>query len=219
MYDPYPFPQDMNSALQEDPEFFKVFLAFFASFYLIFALVALTLGIVAVISQWKLYKKAGEAGWKCIVPFYNEWIRIKIALGRTSIGWFILSLIPFLSLIEYWYVGFYFGKRFSGKDSMAFCYMSVPFVVGILMAFSNRYQYIANRDATDSGRGGIDGDFPLWAEEGVMVPPQTFARYDSRFSDRNSTYRHPDENPNEANPNEANPNAYDPNGPQDPSQF
>lgn len=58
MYDPYPFPQDMNSALQEDPEFFKVFLAFFASFYLIFALAALTLGIVAVISQWKLYKKS-----------------------------------------------------------------------------------------------------------------------------------------------------------------
>ena len=52
-----------------------------------------------------------------------------------------------------------------------------------------------------------------------MVPPQTFARYDSRFSDRNSTYRYPDENPNEATPNEANPNAYDPNGPQDPSQF
>ena len=39
-----------------------------------------TLGIVivvwlvlAIIASWRIFTKAGEPGWKCIVPFYNSY--------------------------------------------------------------------------------------------------------------------------------------------------
>ncbi len=28
---------------------------------------------------WKSYKKAGQSGWKCLIPFYNQYISYKIS--------------------------------------------------------------------------------------------------------------------------------------------
>ena len=30
--------------------------------------------VVVLVAQWKLFSKAGEAGWKCLIPFYNYYI-------------------------------------------------------------------------------------------------------------------------------------------------
>ncbi|MGN0106376.1 MAG: DUF5684 domain-containing protein [Hominilimicola sp.] len=35
--------------------------------------------VLLVIAQWKLYTKAGEAGWKSIIPIYNSYILYKIS--------------------------------------------------------------------------------------------------------------------------------------------
>lgn len=43
----------------------------------IVALIALAWYIIRVIAQWKIFTKAGEAGWKSIIPIYNEWILYK----------------------------------------------------------------------------------------------------------------------------------------------
>lgn len=201
-----------NPFLEESSDSIAGFLAFIGAFYLIFALVFLVFAIVSIIAQWKLYQKAGEAGWKCLIPFYNEWVRIRIALGRTSVGWFIVSLIPGLSIVEHYYVSFYFAKRYSGKDSIALLYFVLPLITALLMAYSNRYQYIANRDRVDSGRGGVDGDWPLWANEessyraedlfsrpvGPEGQAEEQVRYDSRYAGRSEQARKPYYSSNDA---------------------
>lgn len=35
--------------------------------------------IICVIGGWKVFAKAGEAGWKSIIPFYNTYIYFKIS--------------------------------------------------------------------------------------------------------------------------------------------
>lgn len=210
-----------DAFLEETSDSIAGFLAFFGAFYLFFVLFFLALAIVSIIAQWKLYQKAGEAGWKCLIPFYNEWVRIRIALGRTSVGWFILALVPGLNIIEQYYIGFYFGKRYSGKDSMALLYLLLPLVTAILMAYSNRYQYIANRDRVDSGRGGIDGDWPLWANEeapyraddlftssvGPEERVEEQVRYDSRYASSDEQARKPYYSSNDATNDRENPGA------------
>lgn len=147
---------------------FQAMFGIIAGFYIFLILLVLAVGIYYLVTQWKLYEKAGEAGWAAIIPLYREWVKIRIALGRTSAGWFVLSLIPLVNLVENYYISFYFAKRFSGKDSIALLHLLLPIVTSTLMAFSPRYQYIRNRAPEDSGRGGIDGDWPLWADEEVM---------------------------------------------------
>ena len=62
--------------------------------------------------MWKIFEKAGEAGWKSIIPFYNMYILYKIVWGQ---GWlFLLLLIPcvgfIVNIIMLWKMSKAFGR-------------------------------------------------------------------------------------------------------------
>ena len=62
-----------------------------------FTLVMLAFGLLLVASLWKVFSKAGEPGWACLVPIYNMIVWLKIA-GKPA-WWFILALIPLVNFI------------------------------------------------------------------------------------------------------------------------
>lgn len=47
--------------------------------------------VLYVIGAWQMYKKAGEAGWKAIIPVYNAYILYKIS-WQTLLFWITLLL-------------------------------------------------------------------------------------------------------------------------------
>lgn len=47
--------------------------------------------VLLAIALWKTFEKAGEAGWKAIIPFYNVYIMYKIS-WKTSMFWVWLVL-------------------------------------------------------------------------------------------------------------------------------
>lgn len=59
--------------------------------YLIFALVW---WILQIIANWNIFIKAGEAGWKSLIPIYGDYVSYKIA-WQTSYFWlsFILGIV------------------------------------------------------------------------------------------------------------------------------
>ena len=46
--------------------------------------------ILLVIASWKIFKKAGESGWKALIPIYNNYILYKIVKMQK---WFWISLL------------------------------------------------------------------------------------------------------------------------------
>ena len=46
--------------------------------------------IVTVIATWKIFKKAGEPGWKCLIPIYNYYIMYKIVGMKNWFWWSII---------------------------------------------------------------------------------------------------------------------------------
>lgn len=68
---------------------------------IIFALlVGLVIAIIQLIAMWKLYKKAGQAGWKSIIPIYNLVTLFKIAgLSPWLILVYLLMIVPFIGWI------------------------------------------------------------------------------------------------------------------------
>ncbi|MCR5653232.1 MAG: DUF5684 domain-containing protein [Ruminococcus sp.] len=44
-----------------------------------------------IVAQWKLFNKAGEKGWKSLIPFYNLFVSHHI-IGMRHI-WFVLDII------------------------------------------------------------------------------------------------------------------------------
>jgi L-cystine uptake protein TcyP (sodium:dicarboxylate symporter family) len=46
---------------------------------------------------WKVYTKAGQPGWACLIPIYNTYIWLKI-VGR-PVWWLLLMFIPLVNII------------------------------------------------------------------------------------------------------------------------
>ena len=52
---------------------------------------ALIYYILLIIAWWKLFTKAGEKGWKAIIPFYNFYVQCKLT-WKPLFFWIILAL-------------------------------------------------------------------------------------------------------------------------------
>ena len=76
-------------------------------------LLAIALCVLMLVAHWKLFAKAGEPGWACLVPFYGSYVLFKIAFGN---GWlFLLSLVPFVNVVIALALPFKLAKAY-GKD-------------------------------------------------------------------------------------------------------
>ncbi|MGF3067255.1 DUF5684 domain-containing protein [Facklamia sp. P12945] len=54
--------------------------------------------IIFIVGMWKLFEKAGEAGWKSLIPIYQLYIQFKIVYGN---GWKVLWLLVPLANIYF----------------------------------------------------------------------------------------------------------------------
>ena len=78
--------------------------------------VSLILTILCLAAQWKLFIKAGEKGWKCLIPIYNMWVLFKITYGegiRMFLTWVPIAGIIFLILFCFDFAEAY-GKKGMG---------------------------------------------------------------------------------------------------------
>jgi hypothetical protein len=64
-----------------------------------------------IASFWKVFTKAGEAGWQSLIPLYNLFILVKIS-GKPW-WWFLLLFIPVVNLIVYILVFTALAARFN----------------------------------------------------------------------------------------------------------
>jgi hypothetical protein len=53
--------------------------------------------IIYAVAAWQMYEKAGQRGWKALIPFYNWYVLLRI-VGRPG-WWLILMFIPFVNLV------------------------------------------------------------------------------------------------------------------------
>lgn len=73
------------------PEAFVGVLAILGAVGLVAGIIAIVAYIVRVIADIKVFQKAGEKGWKSLIPFYNTYILFKIS-WKTSMFWITLVL-------------------------------------------------------------------------------------------------------------------------------
>ncbi len=57
-------------------------------------LLGLVVWVLLVIARWKMFQKAGEAGWKSIIPVYSTYISFKICWG-TAPFWALVAMAAF----------------------------------------------------------------------------------------------------------------------------
>lgn len=57
----------------------------------VIAVVSIVMYVLMVVAYWNIFKKAGEPGWKSIIPVYNSYILFKISWS-TVIFWITLVI-------------------------------------------------------------------------------------------------------------------------------
>ena len=85
--------------------------AFMGAFFLVFLIGYL---LFAALCFWKVFTKAGEPGWTCLVPIYNMYVLTRI--GGKEWWWFLLLFIPLISVIAYIMICLGVAKNF-GKGA------------------------------------------------------------------------------------------------------
>ena len=71
--------------------------------------------ILPYIGLYKLFEKAGQAGWQGVIPIYNAYVMIK--LSGKPLWWIILVLIPIINILFLMGIMIDFLKSF-GKFSL-----------------------------------------------------------------------------------------------------
>ncbi len=60
--------------------------------------VSLAITVFSFICLWKIFEKAGEAGWKCLIPIYNVYVFLKICWEAKYFIYLILAILAAIIL-------------------------------------------------------------------------------------------------------------------------
>ena len=137
--------------------FFVVYLVLFA----VLMLIILAFCVFSIICNWKLLEKAGEPGWKALIPFYNVYTIYDIAFTRpTSIVFFVIFCvmyvficIPYLGAFLFSMVvgvltairGYAVAKAFGRDTGMCVCAIFFAPVIFAILAFSKNIEYTGDK--------------------------------------------------------------------------
>jgi len=102
-------------------------------------LVFAAIGLIVVISMWKIFTKAGEPGWAAIVPIYNIIVLLKIA-GKPA-WWFILLIIPIVGIVVAAMMCISLAQNFGKSTGFGIGLLLLGIIFYPILAFSDaRYQ-------------------------------------------------------------------------------
>lgn len=97
--------------------------------------------ILSIMANCMIFQKAGQPGWKAIIPFYNSYIYAKIA---TDAGWmFLLQFIPCIGFIFSFYLNYRLAVRFGHgigyMFGLSFLYPIFAMILGFGRSTYNQY--------------------------------------------------------------------------------
>jgi hypothetical protein len=104
--------------------------------------------LIVIIAWWKIFEKAGQPGWKALIPIYNAYILLKI-VGKPG-WWLILFFIPLVNAVFLIWTYNMLSKSF-GKDE--------AFTVGLVLLSFVFFPILAFGDAKYLGPYGNKQEF------------------------------------------------------------
>lgn len=99
---------------------------------------SLLFAIIAIVGMWKLFTKAGEPGWKAIVPVYNAWTFLK--LGNQAGWWSLVALIPIVGLVSIVFMAiaaYNIGQKLGKESWWVVLYILLPIIWILVLAFDS----------------------------------------------------------------------------------
>ena len=101
--------------------------------------VTIVVSVLSIVAMWVIFSKAGQGGWKALIPIYNVYIFCKIADGN---GWkFLLFLIPIVNIIYAIILTFRLAKSFGKGFGFGLGLLFLNTIFMLILAFG-KAQYV-----------------------------------------------------------------------------
>jgi hypothetical protein len=115
-------------------------------------LLGFLLFVLVIVAYWKIFTKAGEEGWKAIIPIYNIIVLLKI-VGRPW-WWILLMLIPLVNLIVFIIVTHDLSKSFGHGIGFTLGLLFLSFIFYLILGFGSS-QYRGPAAGQGAGAGAL----------------------------------------------------------------
>lgn len=93
------------------------------------------IALLQIIAQWKVFVKAGQPGWACIIPIYNIYIMTKIA-GKPGI-WVLLMIIPIVNIVLAIWLMNMISKSFGHDEGFTVGLILLSFIFWPILGFGD----------------------------------------------------------------------------------
>ena len=105
----------------------------------VFVILYLAIIIFMIASLWKIFSKAGQPGWACIVPIYNVIVLLNVA-GKPW-WWILLMCIPIVNFVILIMVYHGISVNFGKDAGFTVGLILLPFIFIPILGFG-KAQYI-----------------------------------------------------------------------------
>ena len=93
------------------------------------------IALLQIIAQWKVFEKAGQPGWACIIPIYNIYILTKIA-GKPGI-WTLWCLLPIVNIVFAIWLTNMISKSFGQDEGFTVGLLLLGFIFWPILGFGD----------------------------------------------------------------------------------
>jgi len=95
----------------------------------------LAIVVFMIASMWKVFVKAGQPGWGCLIPIYNTYLMTQI--GGLEIIWFIFTFIPILNIVAAFKISFAIAENFGKSTGFGLGLVFLGFIFFPILAFGS----------------------------------------------------------------------------------
>lgn len=132
-------------------------------------LIWLAVTVLVVASMSKVFVKAGQPGWACIVPVYNMIVMLEIA--EKPLWWIALFFIPVANFVASILVAISIAEHFGQGAGFGIGLAFLPFVFYPMLAFGSA-TYASTQAQVLFGAPAVPPPAPVGQ---AAVPPATSA--------------------------------------------
>ncbi len=105
----------------------------------IFGILVIAVCVAMIAGMWKVFVKAGQPGWGCLVPIYN--LILLLGMAGKPTWWIVLFLIPLVSLVAAVLVSIEIAKKFGQGTGYGLGLAFLPMLFYPMLGFgSAQYQ-------------------------------------------------------------------------------
>lgn len=119
------------------------FTGIFGFSFLLICIISLIILVLIIVSVWKVFVKAGQPGWACIIPIFNVIVLLQIV--KKPIWWIILMFIPLVSVIFGFILSNEIAKAFGKGIGFTIGLIFLPFIFFPILGFGSSSYLLSDK--------------------------------------------------------------------------